>query len=304
MAKYMVILNPIAGKGGAAALIPEIEMIFRSLNLDYDLVVTEEPGHAISLAKEAALKKYDVVISAGGDGTSNEVLNGLMLAKKAGARNVTMAVIPIGRGNDFAFSMGVPIDLRTAIEAIAKGEKHPLDIGIVFGERFPEGRYFGNGVGIGFDAVVGFVAAKMKLTGFMAYLVAALKTIFIYFKAPTVQLDLDDKTITQPDLMVSIMNGRRMGGTFMMAPESKHDDGVFDLCIAGQVSRMQIFGLIPQFMKGSQAGHKAVRYERSRKITATAVKGSLPCHADGETVCEEGKQVTIELLPAQINLIY
>lgn len=304
MAKYMVILNPIAGKGGAATLIPEIETIFRSLNLDYDLAVTEEPGHAISLAKEAALKKYDVVVSAGGDGTSNEVLNGLMLAKKAGARNVTMAVIPIGRGNDFTFSMGVPIDLHAAIEAIARGEKHPLDIGIVFGERFPEGRYFGNGVGIGFDAVVGFVAAKMKLTGFMAYLVAALKTIFIYFKAPTVQLDLDDKTITQPDLMVSIMNGRRMGGTFMMAPESKHDDGVFDLCIAGQVSRMQIFGLIPQFMKGSQAGHKAVRYERSRKITATAVKGSLPCHADGETVCEEGKQVTIELLPAQINLIY
>lgn len=304
MAKYMVILNPIAGKGGAAALIPEIEAIFKSLNMEYDLVVTEEPGHAITLAKEAALKKYEVIVSAGGDGTSNEVLNGLMQAKKAGAKNIIMGVIPIGRGNDFAFSMGVPMDLQTAIEAIAKGETHPLDIGIIFGERFPDGRYFGNGVGIGFDAVVGFVAARMKLTGFMAYLVAAIKTIFIYFRAPTIQLDLDDKTITQPDLMVSIMNGRRMGGTFMMAPDSKHDDGVFDLCIAGQVSRLQIFGLIPQFMKGSQAGHKAVRYERSRKITATAVKGALPCHADGETVCEEGKQVTIELLPAQIDLIY
>ena len=304
MTKYKIILNPIAGKGGAAALIPEIEATLKSLNLDYDLVVTEEPGHAISLAKEAAEKKYDVVVSAGGDGTSNEVLNGLMQAKKAGVKNITMGVIPVGRGNDFAFSMGVPIDLKASIEAIAKGEKHLLDIGIVYGDKYPEGRYFGNGVGIGFDAVVGFVAAKMKLTGFMAYLVAALKTIFIYFKAPTIQLDLDDKTITQADLMVSIMNGRRMGGTFMMAPDSKHDDGVFDLCIAGQVSRLQIFGLIPQFMKGSQGGHKAVRYEHSRKITATALEGTLPCHADGETVCEEGKQVKIELLPAQINLIY
>lgn len=304
MPKHMIILNPIAGKGGAAALIPEIEEGFRSRKMEYDMVVTEEPGHAIALAKDAAQKKYDVIISAGGDGTSNEILNGLMQAKKLGAKNITMAVIPIGRGNDFAFSMGVPTDLTASIDAIQKAEKHPLDIGIVFGDNFPDGRYFGNGVGIGFDAVVGFVAAKSKLTGFMSYLVAAMKTIFIFFKAPTVQLDLDDKTITQSFLMVSIMNGKRMGGTFMMAPESKHNDGVFDLCLANQVSRLQIFGLITKFMKGTQGSHKAIKYEHSRKIVATAVNGTIPCHADGETVCEEGKQVRIELLPSQIDLIY
>jgi len=240
--KYKIILNPIANKGKAAALIPEIETSLTALKLDYDLVVTEGVGHAISLAKEAALQKFDVVVSAGGDGTSNEVLNGLMQARKAGAKNIVMGVIPVGRGNDFAFSMGVPIPLEDAIQALAKGEKHPLDVGIVYGEKFPDGRYFGNGVGIGFDAVVGFIAARMKLTGFMSYLAAALKTIFRYFKAPTIRLELDDKTITQPDLMVSIMNGRRMGGTFMMAPNSKHGDGLLDLCIAGAVNKLQVLG--------------------------------------------------------------
>jgi diacylglycerol kinase family enzyme len=89
----------------------------------------------------------------------------------------------------------------------------------------------------------------------------------------------------------------------MMAPESKHNDGVFDLCIVGQVSRMQIFGLIGKFMKGTQGEHPATRFERSRTVLATAVAGTLPVHADGETVCEEGKQVKIELLPRQLDII-
>jgi diacylglycerol kinase (ATP) len=303
MTKHMILLNPIAGKGGAARLEPEIVAALQAHKLQFDLVRTKRIGHAIELAQKAVKDKYDVVVAAGGDGTSNEVLNGLMLAKKKGARNLTMGFIPVGRGNDFAFSMGAAMDWKTAVDNLARGKKQAMDVGIIYGGNFPKGRYFGNGVGIGFDAVVGFVAAKMKLTGFMAYLVAALKTIFIYFKAPTVKLELDKTTITQPNLMVSIMNGFRMGGTFLMAPKSKHDDGVFDLCIAGQVSRLQIFTLIGKFMKGAQEGHPAIRFERSRKILATAVKGTLPVHADGETVCEEGKQVKIELLPRQLNII-
>ncbi len=304
MLKYKILLNPIAGKGGAAALEPEIIAALQAHNLKFDLVRTKSIGHAIELAQKAVADKYDVVVAAGGDGTSNEVLNGLMLAKKKGAKKLIMGFIPVGRGNDFSYSMGVGKDWKVAVDRLAKAEKHSMDVGIVFGDKFPKGRYFGNGVGIGFDAVVGFVAAKMKLTGFMAYLVAALKTIFIYFKAPNIKLDLDKKTITQANLMVSIMNGRRMGGTFMMAPKSKHDDGVFDLCIVGQVSKPQIFSLIGKFMKGTQGEHPATRFERSRKVLATAVGDSkLPVHADGETVCEEGKQVKVELLPKQIEII-
>jgi YegS/Rv2252/BmrU family lipid kinase len=303
MAKIKVILNPIAGKGAGSLLKPEIETYLKGLGLEFDLTETEKIGHGIDLAQEAARNKFDILVAAGGDGTVNEIINGLMHSKRKGHRPPALAVLPIGRGNDFAFGMGVPKLWRDAAQALVKAERHALDIGIAKSEYFPDGRYFGNGVGIGFDAVVGFVAAKSKLTGFMSYLVAAIKTIFLYFHAPTIKLELDDQTITQPCLMVSIMNGRRMGGTFMMAPDSKHDDGVFDLCIAGQVSRLGIFALIPHFMKGDQAGHKAVKTVRSRKVIATAVKGTLPAHADGETLCEEGHQVSIELLPAELDII-
>jgi diacylglycerol kinase (ATP) len=303
MPKMKVILNPIAGKGAGLALEPEIDTLLRELGLKFDLTVTERIGHGIELAEEAAREKYDILVAAGGDGTVNEIINGLMHEKSKGHKVPALAVLPIGRGNDFAYGMGVPVAWQDAAKTLVKAERHPLDIGIAKGEYYPEGRYFGNGVGIGFDAVVGFVAAKSKLTGFMAYLVAAMKTIFVYFHAPTVKLELDDQTITQADLMVSIMNGRRMGGTFMMAPESKHDDGVFDLCIVAQVSRLGIFGLIPHFMKGDQAKNKAVKTVRSRKVVATAVEGTLPAHADGETLCEHGHHLTIELIPAALEMI-
>jgi diacylglycerol kinase family enzyme len=187
---------------------------------------------------------------------------------------------------------------------LAGGTRRKLDVGFVQGGDYPQGRYFGNGVGIGFDAVVGFEALKLKrLSGFPSYIVAALKTIFLYFKAPTVRIEFGDQVLTQPALMVSIMNGRRMGGGFMMAPEGLTDDGLFDLCIAGQVSKLGIFGLIPRFMQGTQSGHPAIRTARTDKITVTAVQGSLPAHADGETLCIAGERLDLYILPALLEVI-
>jgi diacylglycerol kinase (ATP) len=303
LTKYRIILNPTAGKGAGKRLHAEIEEKLKKLGLDFTIVQTDYPGHGIELAGQAVAEKYDVVVAVGGDGTSNEVINGLMLAKRAGVGKAAMAVLPIGRGNDFAYSMRIPTDWEKAADLLVNDPRQPLDIGFVVGELYPDGRYFGNGIGIGFDAVVGFVAAKTKLTGMMAYLMAALKTIYIYYKAPTVKLEMDDKTITVKALMVSIMNGRRMGGAFFMAPESRSDDGQFDLCVVSQVSRSEIFKLIPRFMKGSQAGHPAVQFVRTRKLVASAVEGTLPAHADGETLCTEGHHLDIELLPGQFELI-
>jgi diacylglycerol kinase family enzyme len=103
--------------------------------------------------------------------------------------------------------------------------------------------------------------------------------------------------------MVSVMNGRRMGGGFMMAPESNNLDGLLDLCIARQVSRGRIFALIPHFLKGDQATQKSISTARAKHISVTALEGSLPVHADGETICTAGVSLTIDLLPAQLSLI-
>ena len=304
MPRYMVLVNPISGRGNGERAYPIIEQRLRGLGIEFEMRRTEHPGHAIQMAEEAAYKGWDGVVAAGGDGTANEVLTGLMKFRHRTGSSPALGIIPVGQGNDFGFGVGIPHDLEIACRALANGHRKWIDAGFVQGGDYPDGRYFGNGVGIGFDAVVGFEALKLKrLSGFPSYIVAALKTILLYFKAPRLQIDFDGQSITQPALMVSIMNGRRMGGGFLMAPEGVIDDGLFDLCIGGQVSRTGILLLIPRFMKGSQAGHPAISMGRASQVMVTALSGALPAHADGETLCTDGMRLEVKLLPHALEVI-
>jgi diacylglycerol kinase (ATP) len=299
------IVNPIAGQGSGKLALPEIDRMAHENSIDFEIVSTEYPGHAIDLAHAAAVDGYDTVVAVGGDGTANEVLNGLMLAWNNGYRNTNMGIIGIGRGNDFAYGFGIPKGLQAGFQVIKQGNHSLMDVGKVVGGNYPQGRYFGNGVGIGFDAVVGFEAIKLThLHGFMNYIVAALRTIFLFFHAPLVRIDYDDKTITQPSLMVSIMNGRRMGGGFMMAPEARTDDGLMDLCIVGQLSRLGILTMIPRFMKGTQATQKQIKTGRAGMVHVVALNGVLPAHADGETICTAGSELKVEIIKQPIEILH
>ncbi len=302
--RYRLIVNPTAGGGMASRVVPTIERLLHEHGVTFDLVFTERPWHAAELARKAAQDGVDVVVAVGGDGTSNEVLNGLMRAKEAGAGTAALGILCVGRGNDFAFGASIPHALDEGCAALAADHRRTIDVGRVDGDSLPEDRFFGNGIGIGFDAVVGFEAAKLKrLRGFLGYFVAALKTIFLYYRAPLTRIEYEGQTIEQKSLMVSIMNGRRLGGGFMMAPDARIDDGRFDLCIASQVSRLGILALIPRFMKGTQASRPSIKTGHTARITVTALDGVLPAHADGETLCIEGKRLTMEVLPRQIEVL-
>ena len=305
MRKYCLIVNPLAGKGSALKEIPEIESILNSLDVEYDIILTEYPGHAISLAEEAGSNGYTGVVAVGGDGTANEVINGLMNALNAGKLTSSLAVFPVGRGNDFSYGMGIPQDVEAACKLLVEGKTRKIDIGFVKGGDYPEGRYFGNGVGIGFDTIVGFEAAKLPsfISGIPAYLIAAIKTIFLYFNAPLLKVDMDGEVLEQPCLLVSLMNGRRMGGSFMFAPGSESDDGLLNLCIAKQVTRIQVLGLFPKVMSGTQQDHFAIKMPTAQNVKITALSGSLPVHADGETICEAGEELEVSVLKQRLELI-
>jgi diacylglycerol kinase (ATP) len=303
MPRYRIIANPVSARGAGARRIVEIEQKLARLHLDYELIQTSHPWHAAELARRAVVEGIEVVAAAGGDGTSNEVINGLMAERQAGRRLPILAVLPIGRGNDFAFSMGAPADLEQSMLALEQMQTRTIDIGHLAGGNFPGGRFFGNGVGIGFDAITGLEADRLPyITGFITYLLAAIRTIFI-MKAPTVEITLDGEQWVQPSMLVSVMNGRRLGGGFWTAPQGLGDDGLFDLCIASEVSRLQMFALIPRFMKGTQASHPAIRMARARQVKVTAIKGSLVAHADGELISRACPQLELELLPRQLELV-
>jgi YegS/Rv2252/BmrU family lipid kinase len=304
MPRIMLIVNPTAGRGFASRSLPEMEETLKSHHIEYDLRLTERPWHAAELAEEGAKKGYEAVVVASGDGTANEVLNGLMRAKAAGFDKTAMGQIAVGTGNDFAFGFNIPGGVAEGCKILAENFRRRIDVGFLKGGDYPEGRYFGNGVGVGFDAATGFVAAKIRWTrGLLLYLIAAIETIFIYYKPATVHLTYDEQEMEITPLMISVMNGIRMGGGFFFAPKGNPHDGIFDLCMARAVGKLRVFGLIPYFMKGTQGTQKEVTTAQAHKVKVTAISGTLPVHCDGETVCYEGKEISIELLPSQIEFI-
>ena len=306
MPKYKIIANPMAGGGSARHKIPLIQENFTQLGLDFDLVRTDHIGHSQELTRQAVAAGYDIIVAAGGDGTSNDVVNGLMEARQAGLATATMGILCIGRGNDFAGSIAIPSDLDQACNLLGHADQRRLvDIGRVTGGVYPQGRYFCNCVGIGFDAIGTIEVSKLpQMGGFLSFFIAVIKTIFLYYKAPLTRIEYNGQTLTQHSLMVSIMNGRRLGGGFIMAPNSEPDDGFFDLCIAEEMSRVRIFQLIPHFLKGTQATQKEIKTARATHIQITALEGGrLPAHTDGEILCIDGQHLEVELLPRQIEVI-
>ena len=302
--RYKIILNPRAGSGLGERELPKIHHLLNANNLDYDLACTEATDHAVKLASEAARTGYNVVVAAGGDGTSNEVINGLMESRGTNESSPALGVLSLGRGNDFAHAIGVPADLESAIQVLITNHRRQIDVGQVFGGKFPLGRYFGNCVGVGFDAVATIETAKLpRFGGFLSFLIAVLKTIILYHQGPEIRLDYDGESLTLATLMVSIMNGQRLGDGFWMAPEASVDDGYFDLCIARQVSRRRILSLIPHFLRGTQATQNEIISGRGKRITIEALKGVLPAHTDGEILCVDGRELRIEIHPRALEVV-
>ena len=302
--RVKVVVNPAAGKGAAAGQVDRLAALLRERGLDVSLELTARPWHAAEIARTAAGDGFDTVAAAGGDGTGNEVINGLMAAQGEGAGSPSFAVLPIGRGNDLAFGMGVPHELEAAVAALAGGRTRAFDVGLVCGGDFPQGRFFGNGVGVGFDTLVGLEAARMKrVSGAAAYACAAIKLLAVYADGPLLRLRFDGREIVLRAAMVSLMNGRRLGGVFHVTPDAATDDGLMDVCIAERTGRARMLGLFVRYMRGTQAGSRFVTTARSTRVAVEALAGTLAVHADGETICTAGTSIEVECLPGRLDVI-
>jgi len=310
MARTKIILNPIAGRGYAGKVEPEIRRLLEAEQLDFDLELTAAPGHAVELAKQAVLDGCDIVVAAGGDGTTHEVMNGLM-ASTDGLAQVhsrdqlhgrvagTLGILPIGSGCDFANTMGIPSDLLTACRRLVDGQDKVVDVAWVDLPGQPT-RYFDNTINIGFGGTVTREARKIKyLRGMALYLPIVLKTVFLYLNSPRVTIRTDDEELTLPVVMVSVANGSREGGSFYVAPSARPDDGILDLCIVHKVGRLAMLGLIPRFLKGTHVGHEAITMLNARHIHITS-PDDLIAHVDGEMLCTDAHQIDFGILPARL----
>lgn len=292
--RVKVILNPYANRWGARAQAPATEAALRDAGVTCDLVSTKMPGEGIALAEAAAGEDYDAVVAAGGDGTINEVINGLL---RAAGDNSTkpFGIIPLGTANDFNLMAGLPKTIVESAAVIAAGHTRSIDAGRV------NDRYFINNSAAAMEPMVTLENIKMKrLSGEVRYVVALIRAL-ARLKPWHMKLDWDDGTFEGPAYLLSVCNSPRTGG-FMMAPGALLDDGKLDMVFAPQVRKVTVLSILAKLMRGEHIHDPHVIFRRVTRIDLTSRPGT-PLHSDGEIFDEAAGTVRYRVLPGQVNLL-
>ena len=299
--RVKVILNPMADQGRGAAQAAVIQQAAQPFG-GVDLVLTESPGHARELARQAADDGYEMVVGAGGDGAISDVVNGLVRGSKAVAKR---GIIPIGSGNDLAWSLKIPTKIETAVQKLFTGTPQTIDLARIEDDqgRF---RIVDNNIGIGFDAVVVIeTQAITRVHGFLMYLWATLRTIMAYSQLPHVTAHFDDELVEQEITFIAFGVGPRGGGGFLLTPDAKQADDLIDTCTVNPVGRLTMLSLLLSVMRGTHVTSKHVTMRQSKHIRVRSNR-PLPIHTDGEMFAypqDNVREVTVTSLPAAIDVI-
>ncbi|MFQ6674202.1 MAG: diacylglycerol/lipid kinase family protein [Fidelibacterota bacterium] len=287
--RFLVVLNPEGAKGTAGKRLPHLESLLKKKNADYEVRWTERPDHATSIAREER-DRFDSVVAFGGDGTINEIINGL-----AGS-DTHLGVIPNGTANDFARSFGIPLSIEMAVTTLLNGRPKRIDLGTV------NNRHFGNAVGVGFDACTSRESRKIRrLRGVLLYAWATLKTLSKYESIP-MKIELDNQTIEGPTYLLCVGNGNSVGGGLQLTPGAIPDDGIFQVCHVSDISRRKVVANFLKLANGSIAQVDEVTLHESRRVRISSDQ-SLPIHMDGEIPEEEITELDIRIVPEALSVI-
>jgi YegS/Rv2252/BmrU family lipid kinase len=302
--KVKLILNPMADLGRAWKTANDLRPIAQEFKGELSWSGTVYPTHAIELARQAAEEGYDIVVAMGGDGTVHEVVNGLM--QVPADKRPILGVVPIGSGNDFAYSMGITAKSAQALANALKAENiQTVDLGLLTDEHGRK-EYFDNTLGIGFDAMVTIRSHKLPIVkGFLMYLTAVIQTIILNHKAAKMQIETESKQWEDSVIMLTLCNGPREGGGFMLSPDSKNNDGIMEFLTVSKVSRFTMFRLVPEFLKGTHTRFTQVRIGEFKTFK---ISSDIPLyiHADGEIFTNFGsnlRKASFEIAPQALRVV-
>lgn len=306
---WLVVVNPQASIGKCGNDWSEIKQILDEAGLEYDAVLTERPGHAIEIVRNSITEKgYKKIVSIGGDGTNNEVINGIFTQNRIPTQEITMGVIPVGTGNDWRRSFDFPIDYKKNVQTLLEGRLFLHDIGKVVYYNYgnPMVRYFLNAAGTGLDEMVckktNLLKSKGK-GGTIRYLLSVVNSL-LTIKCPHVQIELDDQLVFDDEILsLSIGNGRYNGGGMMMMPEAVQDDGLFDITAIKKVGLLKFAANVKNIYDGSFVQKlKEVSTYRGKKIKVVSIPShKLLLETEGETLTDS--PFDFEMLPKSINMV-
>lgn len=291
-----VVLNPYSNRWEAGRRKPEIEAALHQAGVEFELKLSEYPGHGIELAREAVETGNTPLIAAGGDGGISEVINGLMEATPSEARPAgPVGMLPLGTANDITDMLGIPLDLNEAVRVIVEGHTRTIDLGMV------NGRYFDNNSAVGLEPMVSLENIRLTwLRGVIRYLTSAVIAIM---KRPTwnAVLEWDGGEYEGSITLVSIGNSRRTGGVFFMTPNAVLDDGLLDFVFAPALGRLRLFQLLPKAQTGEHIHDPEVREHRTTRLSIRT-QSPTPIQADGEIFATEATEIVYQVLPAALRV--
>lgn len=292
---WLLIVNPMAGGGKAAKVVPELRSRLRDLGMEAEIRISKYHLHAVKLAEEFVSQGYSNIICVGGDGTLHEVAGAIVKSGKSD--EVVLGVIPIGVGNDFCRSLGIPHDLAGSLEVIRRGKIRQLDLGRM------EDVYFVNSMGAGLDAVIARKAEQSRsLPGGLRYLYALFSSL-LRLRSYPLEVEADGEKRKLNALMVSVGNGSYCGRGFRLCPQAELDDGKLDLCIVQSIPLIRVIMSLPAVIKGTHLRFSYVSYRQPGNILISC-DGDLPVYCDGELpTLKDKRQIRIDILPRKINVI-
>jgi diacylglycerol kinase (ATP) len=300
--KALVIYNPYSGRWDALKKRPELEPALVKAGIDYELKMTEDSGHAMDLAARAVNQGFDFVIAAGGDGTINEVVNGLAVAAGSSLDDRPigpLGIIPLGSANDMVDNLGLPKDLDEAAYVIASENTKLIDLCKV------NKRYFDNNSAIGLEPFITLIQQKMKrLKGTSRYLVATLLGVYAnpHWK---MRLTWEDGEYYGPITLVTVGNSPRTGGIFYVTPHANPCDGLLTFVFGYMPTRRQTLRLLPRTMKsgeGNYVEHPNI-HEKNSSWLHIISENPTPMHTDGEIQSEAIMELEYTVLPDRLSIL-
>jgi diacylglycerol kinase (ATP) len=304
--KWYLVVNPIAGNGKGKKYWPSIQALLKKTGVEYEFGITEHEQHAIELAKNAVLAGYKYIGAVGGDGTVNEVINGMCDQGKIPTNELTFAIIPIGTGNDWIRTHKIPINYKKAILLISKGKTKPHDVGKVFyhtADGIQEHRHFVNVAGLAYDAfVTKATKVRPKWGNSQLYYLYLILSCVTQFKPTPVKVIFDGEEMEHPFFNITIGQCIYNGGGTMLLPHANPNDGLFALTMFKNIKPWEVVFKSHKFYNGSIIKHKEAFTTQAKHIRIEAPhKTPAFIEVDGEYLGQT--PIDIEMLAAAINII-
>jgi len=303
--EWLAIVNPNAGNGKGLKDWDLIAGFLKKENLSVNVKFTRSKGHAIALTRDSLRDGCRNIITVGGDGTLNEVLNGIFSSDTSVAGETSLALIPVGTGNDWGRMFGIPLDHEKAVRIIAEGKKMVHDVGIVtyFDGEEKKKRYFINIAGLGFESVV------VKRTNIQKDRGRGGKAIYFYnllmsllsYKNTRADIIVDGVKTTADVFSVNVGNGRYCGGGMRQTPNALPDDGLLDVTVINGVGKLEIIRSLKMLYDGTILSHPKIDGYKCRNLKVDS-ESLLLVEADGESLGHTPAEFSI--IPSGINIVY